>query len=246
MKRIKIISVVFWRIWVGFLAALFALLIGVFWTFPLAFSDKTFPLAYKGMRLWATLVFYGSGFRLEVESKEKFTKNQPAIISSNHYSPFDILVMLLLHKQNPIVFVGKEELVRIPIFGKFYQKLSITVDRSNMRSRGNVFKLAKEKIKLGNSIVIFPEGGISDNRSLVLQRFKDGAFTIAISTKVPLVIYSIKGLKEMFPESWTEGYPGKVKVKLVDVIPTENLSLADKDELKQRCYEKLYNELILD
>jgi 1-acyl-sn-glycerol-3-phosphate acyltransferase len=246
MKRIKKTCVVLWKIWVVFLAALFALFIGVFWAFPLAFSNKSFPLAYKGMRVWAMLVFYGSGFRLEVENKPKQGINQPSIISSNHYSPFDILVMLILHKQHPIVFVGKEELVKIPIIGKFYQKVSITVDRSSLKSRGHVFKSAKEKIKLGNSIVIFPEGGISDDRSLVLQRFKDGAFAIAISAKVPLVLYSIKGLKEMFPESWTEGYPGKVKVKLVDVIPTENLSLADKENLKQGCYEKLYNDLILD
>ena len=143
MKRIKIISVVFWRIWVGFLAALFALLIGVFWTFPLAFSDKTFPLAYKGMRLWATLVFYGSGFRLEVESKEKFTKNQPAIISSNHYSPFDILVMLLLHKQNPIVFVGKEELVNKEVFN-----LGTEIESTTQRGIDCVEQLTEKKIKV--------------------------------------------------------------------------------------------------
>lgn len=244
MKYLKQILTLLWKAWIMLLASILTLLIGVFWTFPLALSDRTFPLAYKGIRLWSILIFYGSGFRLEVENKKELDKNQAYIISSNHHSYFDILVLSILHKNHPIVFVGKAELSKIPIFGMIYKRICIIVDRSNIRSRVNVYQSAKEKINLGYSIVIFPEGGIPDDKDLVLNRFKDGAFSIAISTQVPIALYAIKGLKEMLPEAWSQGYPGKVKVKLIDVIHTENLSLKNKSELKNSCYEKLQHELI--
>ncbi|MFV0304702.1 MAG: lysophospholipid acyltransferase family protein [Moheibacter sp.] len=244
MEIIKKTVTLLWKCWFLLVTTILVLIIGIFWTFPLTFSPKTFPLAYKGIRLWAILVFYSSGFRLDFQ-KEKTTLNptQPYIFISNHTSILDIMVMAIIHKHHPIVFVGKEELTKLPIFGTIYKQICITVDRLNAKSKARVFHLAKEKINLGKSIVIFPEGGIPDDESIVLQRFKDGAFSIAITSKVPIAVYSIKGLKEMFPWSWSRGYPGKVHVKRIDIVSTENLSLQDKDEVREICYQKLYNDL---
>ena len=244
MQSVKTTIIVLWKCWFIFLTTIFVLTIGIFWTFPLAFSSKTFPLAYKGIRLWAILIFYGSGFTLEIQRDKKLNKNQPYIFVSNHTSILDIMLMAIIHKHHPIVFVGKAELAKLPIFGPIYRRICIVVDRADTRSRTRVFKLAKEKINLGNSIVIFPEGGIPSDESITLDRFKDGPFSIAIATQVPIVLYAINGLKEMFPWSWTRGFPGKVKVKLMDIVPTENLSLRDKDQIKEICFEKIHTELV--
>ena len=244
MRAVKSTFVILWKCWFIFLATFFVLTIGIFWTFPLAFSSKTFPLAYQGIRLWAILIFYGSGFRLDLHRNKELNKNQPYIFVSNHTSIVDIMLMAIIHKQHPIVFVGKAELAKLPIFGPIYRRICIVVNRSDTRSRTRVFKLAKEKINQGNSIVIFPEGGIPDDESIVLDQFKDGPFLIAIATQVPIVVYSIKGLKEMFPWSWSRGFPGAVKVKLIDLIPTENLSLRDKDKIKATCFHKIHEDLI--
>ena len=243
MKIVKQIAVLLWKCWFIILTTTLILTIGVFWTFPLALSSRTFPLAYKGIRLWAILVFYGAGFRFELSRNVKLDKNKQYIFISNHYSMLDIAVMAAIHKHHPVVFVGKAELAKVPIFGTIYKRIAILVDRTSARSRARVFRLAKEKIINGNSIVIFPEGGIPDDQSIVLGRFKDGAFSIGISAQIPIAVYAIKGLKEMFPWSFTGGYPGKVKVKLLDIIETNELSLNDKDSLKELCYQKIYSEL---
>lgn len=240
----KSLIIILWKCWFLLLTTIFVLTIGVFWTLPFALSDRTFPLAFKGIRLWAILIFYGSGFRLKVERYEKLDPNQPYIFIANHTSIMDIMVMGVLHKHHPIVFVGKEELAKLPIFGFIYRKICITVDRSNEKSRMRVFKLARGKIQMGRSIVIFPEGGIPEDRSIILAPLKDGAISIAITTDVPIVVYSFKGLKEMFPWSWTEGYPGTVRVKMLDIIPTKELTLRDKDKVKELCYQLIYNDLI--
>jgi 1-acyl-sn-glycerol-3-phosphate acyltransferase len=244
MEWLRNIITVLWKCWFIFLTTIFVLTIGVFWTFPFALSRKTFPVAYKGIRLWAVLIFYGSGFKLKLNSSQKLKTNQPYIFIANHTSILDIMVMAIIHKNHPVIFVGKEELAKLPIFGPIYRRICIVVNRSDAKSRTRVFKAAKEKIMDGNSIVIFPEGGIPSDTSLVLKAFKDGAFTISIFTQLPIAVYAIKGMKEYFPWSWTKGRPGTIKVKLIDIIQTENLSLKDKDELKQTCYNLIYNELI--
>lgn len=244
MKTLKEILIVLWKCWFCFLTVFLILTIGIFWTYPLSFSHKTFPLAYKGIRLWAILTFYGSGFRLKLERNQELNPIQSYMFISNHTSGIDILVMAMIHPKHPIVFVAKEELAKIPIFGRIYKQIGILVDRSDNTSKRRVFKLAKEKIDLGNSIVIFPEGGVPDDTNIILDEFKDGAFTISTITDLPIAVYTIKGLKEMFPFSWRKGYPGTVEVKLLDIIETKELSLKDKDELKEVCHQKILSELI--
>lgn len=244
MKSLKSLLIYVWKLWFYLLTSILVILIGLFWTFPFALTNQTFPLAYKGIRLWAILSFYGAGFRLKLEKNQDLDNNQPYIFISNHTSLVDILVMAIIHPHHPIVFVGKAELEKLPIFGTIYKRICITVNRSDNRSKMQVFRLAKEKINLGNSIVIFPEGGIPDDRNIILEEFKDGAISIAIATKVPIVVYSIKGLKEMFPWSFGLGYPGRVEVKLLDIIPTDNLSLRDKDSVKESTFYTIYQDLI--
>lgn len=239
----KVLTII-WKIWFSLLTSLLVILIGFFWVYPFSLNPKTFPIAYKGIRLWAVLVFYGSGFRLEIDKKLKLDPQQSYLFVSNHTSIIDIWVMAIIHKKHPIVFVGKEELVKIPLFGTIYKRICILVNRQDKRSKMRVFRLAKEKINLGNSIVIFPEGGIPDDTSIVLDKFKDGAFTIAISTGLPIAVYSFKGLKEMFPFQLTKGYPGKVKVELLDIIETKDLSLNQKDEIKQIVFDRIQRSLL--
>lgn len=246
MKTLKEIITVLWKCWFLFLSTFLVLTIGIFWTYPLSFSAKTFPWAYKGIRLWAILVFFGSGFRLKFEGNLKLDPHKSYMLISNHTSIVDIMVMAVIHPNHPVVFVGKEELSKLPIFGTIYKRICIMVDRSDQKSKARVFRLAKEKIELGNSIVIFPEGGVSDDANLVLDKFKDGAFTIATITDLPIAVYAFKGLKEMFPFSWKNGYPGTVKVKLLDIIETKELSLKDKERLKESCFQKIFSELNSD
>ena len=49
-------------------------------------------------------------------------KGKSYMLVANHTSMLDIMLMLHLSR-NPFVFVGKKELVNIPIFGFFYNDL---------------------------------------------------------------------------------------------------------------------------
>jgi 1-acyl-sn-glycerol-3-phosphate acyltransferase len=73
------------------------------------------------------------------------------------------------------------------------------VDRNSARSRADVYRRCAERMQQGHSVVIFPEGGVPDDTSIVLDQFKDGAFILATKHQFPIAVFSFKGLKEMFP-----------------------------------------------
>lgn len=96
------------------------------------------------------------------------------------------------------------------------------VDRSSARSRADVYRRCAEKMEEGNSIVIFPEGGVPDDTSIMLDDFKDGAFILSSKHQSPIAVFTFVGLKEMFPFDNSKGYPGKVKVYFNDITePSE-------------------------
>ncbi len=244
MKYIKASLVLIWRIWMIVLGSIYVIIFALPVIIPLTISEKAFPYVYPIIRNFGRLLFYGMGFRVDFEQDAKLNQNEKYVFIANHTSLMDIMTMLTILHHHPIVFVGKAELGKIPIFGKVYKHICIAVDRTSLKSRAKVYPDAKQKIDQGLSIFIFPEGGVSDDQSIILDQFKDGAFNIAIETQTPIAVLSIKGLKEMFPFDWFKGYPGKVKVKLLAIISTEGKTVKeDKNEIKSKAYQLIRNDI---
>ena len=206
-------------------------------------SVNTYSSFYKIARIWAKLTFFGMGMSYHIERQNQLEKNKSYVFIANHTSMMDIMMMLILVKDNPFVFVGKSELAKIPIFGFFYKRTCILVDRSNAQSRHQVFESAQARLNKGLSICIFPEGGVPDDTSIVLDKFKDGAFRLAIDHQIPIVPIALGRLKYFFPFTWGLGYPGKVPVKMFEPINTEGKIQNDKKDIKALCYATLVKPL---
>ncbi len=161
---------------------------------------------------------------------------------ANHTSMTDIMLMLYVSK-SPFVFVGKKELGKIPLFGFFYKRTCILVDRNNQKSRRAVFDAAQRKLNLGYSVCIFPEGGVPDDESLVLDEFKDGAFRLAIEHNIPIAPMTFHDNKKRFSYTFFSGGPGKMRVKCHELIPTKNLIKEDRKQLKMTSWKIIFNEL---
>lgn len=230
----------FYRIWAYFQMALWLIILGPIVYISTFFNNFSFTNAI--IWLWSWLVFYLSGMQFTLFSDEKISQKQYIIIA-NHTSIFDIMLMYLLHRNLHLTFVGKKELVKIPIFGAVYKRVCILVDRESRRSRTRVYDLAAEKLKNGKSLVIFPEGGVPDEK-VVLDNFKDGAFSIAIQTQIPILVYTFVGLKEAFPFDFFKGKPKRINVYFEKIIPTKNLTTSDRNTIKSESFQLIYNRLV--
>ena len=81
-----------------------------------------------------------------------------------------------------------------------------------------MYRRCAERMKEGDNIVIYPEGGVPDDTSILLDNFKDGAFTLASKHQFPIAVFTITGLKEMFPFKNDKGHPGRITIYFNDII----------------------------
>jgi 1-acyl-sn-glycerol-3-phosphate acyltransferase len=160
---------------------------------------------------------------------------------ANHTSMTDIMLMLVAIK-NPFVFVGKKELAKFPLFGFFYKRTCILVDRSNPKSRQAVFKSAQRRLNQGLSICIFPEGGVPEEH-IELDSFKDGAFRLAVNHKIPVVPLTFLDNKRRFSYTFFSGSPGRMRAIIHPFIKTENLSVENTKQLNQKARTIILNGL---
>ncbi len=244
MKWIKAFFILLYRMWFYILVA-----VPIIVLFPLllvsTLREKFYPFFFKLARLWAKIILYGMGFYPIVKRLQRLQPQKSYMLVANHTSMADIMLMLAIVKK-PFVFVGKKELAKFPVFGFFYKRTCILVDRKNTKSRQEVFYRAQRRLKQGNSICIFPEGGVPDDLSLVLDSFKDGAFRLAIEHKIPVVPMVFYDNKKRFSYSFFKCSPGRMRVKILNFITTEDLEQADKRTLREKTRSLILESLEKD
>ena len=237
----KILLTLLWKAWFTILTITTLIILIPFAYLSLKINKQEW--FYQVERLWARLVFYGSGLYLQKDLiPNSINPNQPYIVISNHTSALDILIMLILFPNNELVFVGKSEVASYPIIGYCFKKGHILVDRKNRESRAKVYQYAQEKLQQGKSICFFPEGGVPEPE-VILDNFKDGAFSIAVINQVPIVVFVIADIKERFPFDWLKGSPGKVRVKQLPTIETKDLTKTDVNRLKNECFAIILQQI---
>lgn len=213
--------------------------------FPFLFisilSEKWYPYFFVMARIWAKFILFGMGFRTKIVFDEEPKEVESYMFVANHTSMADIMLMLSCIK-NPFVFVGKKELSKIPLFGFFYKRTCILVDRSNSKSRMAVFERAQNRLSQGLSICIFPEGGVPDE-SILLDTFKDGAFRLAIEHEIPIVPMTFYDNKELLSYTFFSGRPGLMRVKVHRFFETKNQNQEYKKTLKEAVRNVILNEL---
>ena len=205
-------------------------------------SEKFYPQYFICARIWAKVIVYGMGFSIKTEAEETLLKHKSYMLVANHTSMLDIMLMLSVIKQ-PFVFIGKKELGKIPVFGFFYRRTCILVDRNNQKSRLAAFEEAQRRLKQQNSVCIFPEGGVPDDHSIILDQFKDGAFRLAIEHQIPIVPITFHDNKKRFSYRFLTGSPGKLRVKIHNFIDTKKLELTCRKNLKERTHKVILEEL---
>jgi len=245
MKILKIIFWTLWRIW-------FYLMMGIPIIIMLPFlvvsilKEKWYPFFFVMARIWAKAILFGSGFYYRIEREQKLDPEKSYMFVANHTSMADIMLMLAVVK-NPFVFVGKKELSKIPLFGFFYKRTCILVDRNSARSRMEVFNRAEKRLRQGLSICIFPEGGVPADESILLDTFKDGAFRLAIEHNIPIVPLTFADNKKRFSYTFFSGSPGLMRAKVHAFISTEGKTIENKKDIKEVKDEVrtiIYNQLL--
>ncbi|HSD06877.1 lysophospholipid acyltransferase family protein [Flavobacterium sp.] len=244
MKSIKKILWSVWRVWF-YVVMLIPILIMLPFLVASILTESGYPYFFKMSRIWAKCVLFGMGFYYKVEKLQKLDRKKSYMFVANHSSMTDIMLMLAV-VENPFVFVGKMSLAKIPLFGFFYKRTSILVDRSCAKSRMKVFDQAQKRIDRGLSICIFPEGGVPHDESIILDTFKDGAFRLASEHHLPIVPLIFPDNKKRLSYTFYSGSPGLMRAKMLPPVETVTPTgePIDRKDLREKVRDLIYNELI--
>ncbi len=240
----RIIKLTFWlvyRIWFYVLMAI-PIVIMMPFLFISILKESWYPYFFRMARIWAKVILFGMGFSTKIEVDEEIQRGKSYMFVTNHTSMTDIMLMLSAVK-NPFVFVGKKELAKIPLFGFFYKRTCILVDRNNSKSRLAVFDRAQKRLNDGLSICIFPEGGVPHDESVILDDFKDGAFRLAIDHQIEVVPLTFADNKKRFSFTFFSGSPGIMRVKIHKFHSTKDKNTDYKNILKNNVREIILKQL---
>ncbi|WP_242922830.1 lysophospholipid acyltransferase family protein [Pontibacter liquoris] len=195
-------------------------------------------------RVWSTIFLRMFLAPLTVEWRMKYDPNQRYIFTPNHSSYLDIPMML--HSIPGFLnFVGKSSLAKVPLWGKIYDKLYITVDRKSAVSSAKSYLRSIKTLEQGRNLAIFPEGTIPKTAGEKLLAFKDGPFRIAIEKQLPVVPVTMPYNQHFMPD-----LDGKLKVRwhplkiiIHEPVATKGLTLADLPMLKEQVFNIIQTEI---
>lgn len=203
------------------------------------FSRK--PSRFKNLnqlrRVCSYIIATASGFFFRIKHEEPIDWSRTYIVCPNHTSNLDILSMGVTVKNN-FSFISKDELASNPLFGIFLNSVDITVNRDSKMSSFRAFKKAEDILKQGRTLVVFPEGKISDDYPPVLHEFKNGPFRLAIELQLPIIpVTSLNTWHVLWDSGFKLGTrPGICDIYVHRPIETTGLTTDDADMLKDKVY----------
>jgi 1-acyl-sn-glycerol-3-phosphate acyltransferase len=182
---------------------------------------------------WARTVLRGAGTPVRITGRERIPLGGPVVYASNHSSMFDIWA-LASALPGSIRFVAKQELTRIPVFGRAMLAAGhVAIDRgSRARAMEAYARAARVIHELGVSTVVFPEG--TRSRTGELLPFKNAPFGLAIAAHVPLVPVYVHDTFRILPKGGWRLRPTPIRVFVGEPIPTAGMTLDDREALRER------------
>jgi 1-acyl-sn-glycerol-3-phosphate acyltransferase len=231
-----------WKIWFILCFAIPFLLL-----FPLFYwglKTGRFHFVFKLKKLWARIIAHGSGLFPKISyQKSPYRLPRPCVVVGNHTSYLDI-VFSVFYIDHTAIYMGKYELLKIPLFRHFFLHLDIPVNRRSLTDAHRAFTLAGKKLDEGYSQVIYPEGTISPQGKL--KNFKNGAFRLAISRQVPVVpIVNFNNWKYLQNGGFLKSYGsmGRPQILVGEPISTVGMTEADVSALREKVFTFINNEL---
>lgn len=188
------------------------------------------------MNIWLVLV----GCPVKVKGKENFKPGENYIVVFNHNTLLDV-PLSAPYVPGANKTIAKASFAKVPLFGLFYAKGSVLVDRKNEQSRVKSYEAMKNVLASGIHMGIYPEG--TRNRTdAPLKPFYDGAFKLAVDTQKQIVPCIITGTKTAMPvNKFFYLLPTKLQMHF---LPPVSPNQTGVKELKEKVFELMKDEYV--
>ena len=197
-------------------------------------------------RVVADLIIQAAFVVLRVHVKTSGLEKVPTqgrfLLIANHTDNSDPIILLKCLPKSQLAFISKRENKTMFVIGPMMHKLQCQLinrenDREALKTILTCIQILKEDRA---SIAAFPEGGIDDD--LLFHHFRPGVFKIAQKAQVPIVVCTLKNTQTVVKNIFRLK-PSYTELKVLDVIPAEELKGVSTVEIANRCYEMMAADL---
>jgi 1-acyl-sn-glycerol-3-phosphate acyltransferase len=190
-------------------------------------------LARLWMNIWLLLV----GCPLRVYGRKNFKKGETYIVTCNHNSFMDVpLSCPFIPGANKTI--AKASFTKVPLFGFYYMKGSVLVDRNSDESRRKSYDKMKAVLKGNMHMSVYPEG-TRNRTNEPLKKFHDGAFKLSVETGNAIMPCVIFNTRKVLPANKTF-YFWPHKLEMYYLQPVSSIDKSSQ-ELKMEVFEKMKN-----
>ncbi len=194
--------------------------------------------------IWSRVILRVCGIRVQVKGLENLPNNGPFVFMSNHQSYFDIFA-LLAYLPTDFKFILKQELMRIPLFGLTMKRAGhIAIKRENTRKAIQSIDQLAQKIKSGDSVLIFPEGTRSKDGHL--QPLKKGGFHLALKSGCHIVPIAISNSYRIVVKGSFKINKDRFSIHFGRPIPTEGYEKKSMQTLMGRVRDAISGMMAAD
>jgi len=183
--------------------------------------DGTGRWQHNIAQCWARMVLALAGVKVSMSGLENLTPGAAYVFCSNHLSLMDTPLMFGCV---PWQFrtLAKNSLFRIPFLGWHLRRAGhLPIPRDGRPSIRSITEAAR-RLTNGVSILIFPEGGRSEDGQM--GEFLAGAAFIAIRGRVPVVPMCILGTREIHRTGSLVVRPGRVILRIGAPIAAQGIT----------------------
>lgn len=185
------------------------------------------------MNVWLWLVLCP----LKIKGKHNFKLGETYIVTFNHNSLLDVSITCP-YVPGANKTIAKDSFAKIPLFGLFYRKGAILVNRKSNISRRRSYEAMKATLASKMHMCIFPEG-TRNRTNEPLKIFYDGAFKLATETQTPIVPSLLFNTKKALPNNhFFYLLPHQLELHFLDPIYPQNYTTA---ELKEIVFKKMWD-----
>lgn len=194
-------------------------------------------------------LLFNSVARVHVLHRERVERPGPVLLAGNHISHFDPLIISGVVRRK-IDWMAMAEFFPYPVLGHFLRAVdAFPADRH--RAERETIRGALKRLKRGDMVGIFPEGGIRDGAKSILEgaALRSGVSALADLAGVPIVPCVILGSDRLYNKKrWLPIRRTSIwiafgnRIQNADTLPRAERRRAMERELVQ-ALQKLYAEL---